>query len=169
MQRAVPLLRSMVRRRSPCRHHLRIKRAVRGGRASFLSSSFSTSNTDANHCYIHEVTPRDGIQNEKVVLDLATKVDLVRRLVATSPSSIEVGSFVRGDLVPAMAHSAELCQQLQNSDWAQQAHQGGMEFAVLIPNLRGYHMFHEVGKEVELFGRSPQHSNLWNILFAWYL
>lgn len=90
---------------------------------------------------IHEVTPRDGLQNEKVILSTQDKVKLVERLVKAKPASIELCSFVRPDLVPVMADAKELCAQLNDTDWATQARQEGMHFAALIPNLRGYEAF----------------------------
>ena len=52
---------------------------------------------------VYEVGPRDGLQNESVVLATSVKADLIRRLVASGIPAIEVASFVRGDIVPAMA------------------------------------------------------------------
>jgi len=43
---------------------------------------------------IVEVGPRDGLQNEKVVLDPAVRVELVRRLEAAGARRIEAVSFV---------------------------------------------------------------------------
>jgi hypothetical protein len=84
--------------------------------SSSSSSSLPSPPSPTLHrrCHVHEVTARDGIQNEKAVLTLEQRLELVR-LVATQlrPSSVEVASFVRGDLVPAMARSAELCAAVQ--------------------------------------------------------
>ena len=52
---------------------------------------------------VHEVAPRDGLQNEKRILTTEQKLALLRHLVETSPASIEVTSFVRADLIPALA------------------------------------------------------------------
>ena len=43
---------------------------------------------------IVEVGPRDGLQNEAVVLDAATKLSFIARAVATGVRRIEVASFV---------------------------------------------------------------------------
>jgi hydroxymethylglutaryl-CoA lyase len=90
---------------------------------------------------VHDVTARDGIQNEKTVLSVAQKADLVRNLVAMGPSSVEVCSFVREDYVPAMAGAAALCAQLLMADWAVAARRCGMGFAALVPNMHGYKSF----------------------------
>lgn len=50
-----------------------------------------------------EVAPRDGLQNEDVVLSTDQKVELVRRCVAAGARRVELASFVRADRVPQMA------------------------------------------------------------------
>jgi hydroxymethylglutaryl-CoA lyase len=52
---------------------------------------------------IVEVAPRDGLQNEQVVLDTPDKVELIRRAVAAGVRRIEVASFVNPTRVPQMA------------------------------------------------------------------
>lgn len=50
-----------------------------------------------------EVSPRDGLQNEKTILSSADKVELIARAVAAGARRIEVASFVNPKLVPQMA------------------------------------------------------------------
>lgn len=50
-----------------------------------------------------EVSPRDGLQNEKTILTTADKVALIKRAVAAGARRIEVASFVNPKLVPQMA------------------------------------------------------------------
>ena len=50
-----------------------------------------------------EVGPRDGLQNERDIVDTATKVDLIVRLIAAGARRIEVASFVNPLRVPQMA------------------------------------------------------------------
>lgn len=52
---------------------------------------------------IVEVAPRDGLQNESVMLGTQTKVLLIERLAAIGSTRIEVGSFVNPRRVPQMA------------------------------------------------------------------
>lgn len=52
---------------------------------------------------IVEVSPRDGIQNEPVILSTADKVELVQRCVASGVKRLEVTSFVNPKRVPQMA------------------------------------------------------------------
>lgn len=78
---------------------------------------------------IVEVSPRDGLQNEKTVLPTSAKAQLVRRLARTGLRRIEVTSFVHPRLVPQMADAEHLVQQLGRHD--------GVSFIGLVLNERG--------------------------------
>ncbi len=52
---------------------------------------------------IVEVSPRDGLQNEKTLLSIADKVELVLRAAASGARRIEAVSFVNPKAVPQMA------------------------------------------------------------------
>src|SRR5450432_3333308 len=47
-----------------------------------------------------EVGPRDGLQNEKKVIPLTTKIELIEKLSKTGLTDIEAGSFVAPKWVP---------------------------------------------------------------------
>ncbi len=59
-----------------------------------------------------DVGPRDGLQNDSVILPTATKAELVERLIRAGLKRIEVTSFVNPAKVPAMADAAELMAAL---------------------------------------------------------
>lgn len=118
---------------APFKSLSRLRLARRPFRISSRSFSFSTAKA-----LVHEVTPRDGLQNENVVLSIQDKLQLVRNLIRAKPNSIELASFVRPDLVPAMADGVELCKRLNEEPWALEAKRRGMSFAALVPNMRGY-------------------------------
>ncbi len=61
---------------------------------------------------IVEVGPRDGLQNEKVVLEPAVRADLVRRLETAGARRIEAVSFVHPKYVPQMAGAEEVMAEL---------------------------------------------------------
>ncbi len=66
-----------------------------------LSRNFATSNRRrAGEIRIVEVGPRDGLQNEKISIPVATKLELIRRLSQTGVRNIEAGSFVPPKWVP---------------------------------------------------------------------
>ncbi len=56
-----------------------------------------------NKIEIIEVSPRDGIQNEKTILSTDDKVELIRRAVDAGIKRMEVTSFVNPKRVPQMA------------------------------------------------------------------
>ncbi len=61
---------------------------------------------------IHEVGPRDGLQNERQVVPTAVKLDWIRRVADSGVDIVQVGSFVRGDKLPQMADTDELFRVL---------------------------------------------------------
>jgi hydroxymethylglutaryl-CoA lyase len=62
---------------------------------------------------IIEVSPRDGIQNEKKLLSTETKLELINRAVDAGASRIEVTSFVNPKRVPQMADADDVCTALR--------------------------------------------------------
>lgn len=58
-----------------------------------------------NRVKIVEVGPRDGLQNEKQIIPLATKIELIERLAKTGLTTIEAGSFVSPKWVPQVCES----------------------------------------------------------------
>lgn len=77
---------------------------------------------------VFEVGPRDGLQNEKVVLPLETKLTYIKSLMATGLKDIEVGAFVREDKIPQMANSNQIFKNLPTSK---------INFWALVPNEKG--------------------------------
>lgn len=63
---------------------------------------FATAGTKSPDTQVKlvEVGPRDGLQNEKKAIPLATKIELIERLARTGLSTIEAGSFVSSKWVP---------------------------------------------------------------------
>lgn len=56
-----------------------------------------------NRVKLVEVGPRDGLQNEKTIIPLATKLNLIERLAKTGLQDIEAGSFVAPKWVPQVS------------------------------------------------------------------
>ncbi|HEX4740661.1 MAG TPA: hydroxymethylglutaryl-CoA lyase [Caulobacteraceae bacterium] len=61
---------------------------------------------------IVEVGPRDGLQNEKAILETDDKIAFIRRLEATGVRRIEAVSFVNPKRVPQMAGAEEIMAAL---------------------------------------------------------
>lgn len=78
---------------------------------------------------IVEVAPRDGLQNEKVLVSLEDKAELIRRLIDCGARRIEVGSFVNPRKVPQMAGTDELLAMLPRRD--------DLTYVGLVMNMRG--------------------------------
>lgn len=78
---------------------------------------------------IVDVTIRDGVQNIPTFIPTATKVDLVRRLVAAGVRRLEIGSFVSPQHVPQMRDMEDVVAAL-----------GPLGDAIgmaLVPNTKG--------------------------------
>lgn len=58
---------------------------------------------------IVEVGPRDGLQNEKGIIPLDVKVELIERLALAGCNSIEAGSFVSSKWVPQASLYDDAC------------------------------------------------------------
>ena len=59
-----------------------------------------------------EVGPRDGLQNESVLVSTADKLSLIERMIDAGARRIEVTSFVNPRKVPQMADAAAVCAGL---------------------------------------------------------
>lgn len=78
---------------------------------------------------ITEVGPRDGLQNQPQSLSVAERISLIDSLIDAGLNSIEVGSFVSPQAVPAMANSDQVMAGLAGRS---------ARFSALVPNRRGY-------------------------------
>ncbi|MDI9347675.1 MAG: hydroxymethylglutaryl-CoA lyase [Methylacidiphilales bacterium] len=79
---------------------------------------------------ISEVGPRDGLQNASTIMPLEGKVAWIEALVQSGFVDIEVGSFVSPTLLPQLADTGLLLEQLRKKTCA-------AKLAVLVPNLKG--------------------------------
>jgi len=81
------------------------------------------------HVTLKEVGPRDGLQNEKVHIATADKVQLVNLLSRTGLNYIEVTSFVHPQWIPQLADAVEVLQAIKREK--------DITYAALVPNMRG--------------------------------
>jgi hydroxymethylglutaryl-CoA lyase len=79
---------------------------------------------------IVEVGPRDGLQNEKSIFEVAQKLDFIRRLQAAGAKRMEVVSFVNPNRVPQMAGAEEIMAALPAGS--------GLSRIGLVLNMRGW-------------------------------
>jgi len=76
-----------------------------------------------------EVGPRDGLQNEAVVVPTTAKVELVERLAEAGLPVVEVTSFVSPRAVPQLADADAVLPAVRRRP--------GVRYPVLVPNVRG--------------------------------
>jgi hydroxymethylglutaryl-CoA lyase len=97
---------------------------------------------------IHEVGPRDGLQNEKMVVPAEVKADFIRRLAEAGLGTIEATSFVRPEWVPQLADAERLMPMLDGVN---------ARLPVLVPNERGLDRALALGvREIAVFGSATE-------------
>ncbi|KAK4236049.1 hypothetical protein C8A03DRAFT_36077 [Achaetomium macrosporum] len=101
---------------------------------TFATTSDPQRPSSYNRVKLVEVGPRDGLQNEKKTIPLATKLELIERLSKTGLTTIEAGSFVSPKWVPQMDNSSEILQRLLEHPLPAQR---PLTFSFLAPNLKG--------------------------------
>jgi hydroxymethylglutaryl-CoA lyase len=102
---------------------------------------------------IVEVGPRDGLQNEKIIVDVNTKVELITQLREAGLTYIEAGSFVSPKWVPQMAGSHEVFAALS----MQPPSNLDITYAALTPNMQGLERAIASGvKEVAVFAAASE-------------
>ena len=99
------------------------------------------SETDA--VSLHEVGPRDGLQNEAEAIPTAAKLALLDRLAGAGLRSIEATSFVSAQWIPQLADAEEVAARL--------VRRPGVSYSALVPNLAGYQRFARAPFDVAAF------------------
>ncbi|CCX04282.1 hypothetical protein FPQ18DRAFT_393347 [Pyronema domesticum] len=135
-----------------------------------LSRSFITtpSFTGAS-VRIVEVGARDGLQNEKTVIPLATKLELLNKLSKTGLTHIEAGSFVSPKWVPQMANTGSILEVLEQERRAQGQDGDGITYSYLVPNIKGLETMLGVkgtaakGNEIAIFASASEEFSIKNL------
>jgi len=105
---------------------------------------------------IVEVGPRDGLQNEKVVIPTGVKIDYITALADAGLRVIEAGAFVSPKWVPQMADTADVYRDIPKDP--------GVEYPVLVPNMKGLDRAIDAGvKSIALFTAASESFNKRNI------
>jgi len=78
---------------------------------------------------VTEVGPRDGLQNESVVVSEADKIAFIDRLSGSGPAEIEVSSFVSPLWVPQLADAEAVFAGITRLP--------GIVYSALVPNEQG--------------------------------
>ena len=109
----------------------------------------------SDHVRIVEVSPRDGLQNEKTLIATETKIELIRRLGQTGLTTIEATSFVSPRWVPQLADAAQVMAGIEPLP--------GVSYPVLVPNAQGYERAIAAGaREIAVFTAASEAFNRTN-------
>ena len=112
---------------------------------------------------IVEMGLRDGLQNEKTILDSAIRVEFARQLVNAGVKRLEVGAFVSPKWVPQMAGTAEVVAGTKDLIKTKKI-PAKTELSVLVPNEEGMLKAIEAGlKEVAIFAACSESFSKKNI------
>ncbi|KAK4153194.1 hypothetical protein C8A00DRAFT_15560 [Chaetomidium leptoderma] len=115
------------------RRFLAVRPCMRTARTFATASDPQRASSDYRVKLV-EVGPRDGLQNEKTAIPLATKLELIERLAKTGLTTIEAGSFVSPKWVPQMDNSSEILQHLLQHPVPAP---NPLTYSFLAPNLKG--------------------------------
>ncbi|MFE4602962.1 hydroxymethylglutaryl-CoA lyase [Kitasatospora indigofera] len=102
---------------------------------------------------IHEVGPRDGLQNESSLVPVEVKAEFIVRLAAAGLRTVEATSFVHPKWVPQLADAEDLVPRLAGLP----ARHPGLRLPVLVPNERGLDraLVHGVG-DIAVFASATE-------------
>ncbi|WP_310618515.1 hydroxymethylglutaryl-CoA lyase [Flexibacterium corallicola] len=102
-----------------------------------------------NTLHIFEMGPRDGLQNEKVLIPTEEKITLINLLSKSGLKKIESASFVSPKWVPQMADGAEVLAGITR--------QSDVIYSALTPNMKGYERARQAkADEVAIFGSASE-------------
>lgn len=115
----------------------------------FYGRRYTTCLAQPTAVRIVEVGPRDGLQNEPVILPASVKIELINALSETGLRTIEATSFVSPKWVPQMGDNAEVFRGINKLP--------GISYPVLTPNLKGFEAALAAGaEEVAVFGAASE-------------
>jgi len=105
---------------------------------------------------IVEVGPRDGLQNEKQLINCEDKVELINMLADAGMSHIESGSFVSPKWVPQMATSTDVFNTIKRKN--------NVSYMALTPNMKGFEAAVKANvSEIAIFGAASESFSQKNI------
>jgi hydroxymethylglutaryl-CoA lyase len=105
---------------------------------------------------VYEVSPRDGLQNERATVPLRGKLRLIEALAAAGLRRIEVTSFVSPKWIPQLADADEIAAHAHPPE--------GAIYSALCPNARGLERAHAAGvREIAVFVSASETHNRKNV------
>jgi hydroxymethylglutaryl-CoA lyase len=110
----------------------------------------------ARRVIVVEVGPRDGLQNETVIVPSDAKVAFVDALSASGLAVIEATAFVSPKAIPQLADGEDVFRRI--------AKRPGIRYPVLVPNEKGLQRAEAAGvREIAVFTAASETFNLRNI------
>ena len=104
---------------------------------------------------VYEVSPRDGLQNERSPIPLEAKQRLIQALIRAGLQRIELTSFVSPRWVPQLADAEQLVRAVQAP--------ANVVFSALCPNAKGFERALAAGlREIAVFMSASETHNLKN-------
>src|SRR5438874_171405 len=85
--------------------------------------------TQPHSVRIVEVSPRDGLQNEKAIIPTEQKIQFIQMLADAGLPVVEATSFVSPRAIPQLSDASEVMTNLSR--------RSSTSYPVLVPNLRG--------------------------------
>ena len=105
---------------------------------------------------VYEVSPRDGLQNERVTVPIGDKLRLIDAIVAAGLKRIEITSFVSPKWIPQLADADEVAEHAEAPP--------GVQFSALVPNAKGLERARHAGmREVAVFLSASETHNRKNV------
>ncbi|MBB4122678.1 hydroxymethylglutaryl-CoA lyase [Martelella radicis] len=103
----------------------------------------------SDHVRIYEVGPRDGLQNEAMLIPAVAKIALIDLLSDAGFTKIEATSFVSPKWVPQLADAEAVLSGIRRRP--------GTDYAALTPNMKGYERALAAGAdEVAVFASASE-------------
>ncbi len=105
---------------------------------------------------IIEVGPRDGLQNEKKVLSIDQRKELIDKCTSIGLSHIEIGSLINPKLLPQVSNTDTLLGKLEDKHY----------YSILVPHIKFLNLSKENSnkcKEIVLFVAASESFNKKNI------
>lgn len=110
----------------------------------------------ASRVSVYEVSPRDGLQNERATVPLRGKLRLIEALAAAGLRRIEITSFVSPKWIPQLADADEVATYAEPPE--------GATFSALCPNARGLERARASGvREIAVFVSASETHNKKNV------
>jgi hydroxymethylglutaryl-CoA lyase len=108
---------------------------------------------------VYEVSPRDGLQNEKATVPLGEKLRLIEALTSAGLKRIEATSFVSPKWIPQLADADDVARALPRI-----AAGRPVTYSALVPNARGLERAKAAGMaEIAVFLSASETHNQKNV------